>query len=146
MTKDEIEQIYLEGVAKTLPKFPAGHLSKSENPDFLISNESGTLGIELTRIFRKPRQGESVLREQESLREQIVELAKARYDALGRVPIHVGVFFNDQIALRRRDVKPMATTLVDLAMRLMPDPGERREEEYNWVNREYFPEAVEESR
>jgi hypothetical protein len=142
MTKDEIEKTYLEGFAKTLPKFPVGYLSKSENPDFLISNDAGTLGIELTRIFRKPPQGESPLREQESLRDQIADSAKARYDALAQPPIHVGLFFNDQIVVRRRDVKQMAQTLADLAMRLMPDPGQRREEEYNCVNREYFPDAI----
>ena len=91
-TKDETEKTYLEGFAKTLPKFPVGRLSKSENPDFLISNDGSTLGIELTRIFRKPPQGESPLREQESLREQIAESAKARYDVLGQPPIHLVSF------------------------------------------------------
>ena len=76
MTKDEIEKTYLDGFAKTLAQFPVGCLSKSENPDFLVSNEEGTLGIELTRMFRKPLQGESPLRAQESLREKIIESAR----------------------------------------------------------------------
>src|SRR3990172_5338391 len=142
MTKDEIEKTYLDGFAKTLAKFPVGWLSKSESPDFLISNEEGTLGIELTRIFRKPSQGESPLRAQESLRERITESAKARYDALGQPPIHVGVLFNNQFALRRQDVKQIAQRLADVAIRLIPDPGERRVEEYKWINRNYFPEAI----
>ena len=142
MTKDEIEKTYLDGFAKTLAKFPVGWLSKSESPDFLISNEEGTLGIELTRIFRKPSQGESPLRAQESLRERITESAKARYDALGQPPIHVGVLFNNQFALRRPDVKQIAQRLADVAIRLIPDPGERRVEEYKWINRNYFPEAI----
>jgi len=142
MTKDEIEKTYLDGFAKTLAKFPVGCISKSENPDFLISNEEGTLGIELTRIFRKPLQGESPLRAQESLRERITESAKARYVALGQPPISVGLLFNNQVVLRRRDVKQIAQTLADVAMRLIPDPGERRMEKYNRINRNYFPEAI----
>jgi hypothetical protein len=140
--KDEIEKTYLEGFAKNLAKFPAGRLSKSENPDFLISNEEGTLGIELTRMFRKPLQGERPLREQESLREQITESAKTWYVALGQPPIRVAVLFNNRVTLRRRDVKGIAQTLTKVAIRLMPDPGKRRVEEYKWINRNYFPEAI----
>ena len=142
MTKDDIEKTYLDGFAKTLAQFPVGCLSKSENPDFLVSNEEGTLGIELTRMFRKPLQGESPLRAQESLREKIIESAKARYVALGQPSIRVGVLFNNRIALRRRDVKEIAQRLADLVIRSIPDPGERHMKQYNRINRNYFPEAI----
>ena len=141
-TKDEIEKTYLDGFAKTLAMFPVGCLSKSENPNFLINNKEGTLGIELTRMFQKPLQGQSPLRAQESLRERITQLAKARYIALGQPPIRVGVLFNNRVVLRRKDVRPIAQMLADVAMRLIPDPGEQRTEEYHSVNRSYFPEAV----
>jgi hypothetical protein len=141
-TKDEIEKTYLDGFAKTLPMFPVGCVSKSENPDFLISNEAGTLGIELTRMFREPLHGESPLRGQESLRERIKDSAKAKYAALGQPPISVGVLFNNRVVLRQRDIEPIAQMVAGLASRLMPEPEKQCIEEYNWVNRSYFPEAI----
>jgi hypothetical protein len=142
MTKDELESIYLNGFAKAIQDFPVGRLVKSENPDFLVHSAPGTIGVELTRVFRKPAEDESPLREQESLRERVAELAKVRYSESGRPPVHVSIFFNDQVALRRQDVELLAGQLVSLTMRLMPNSGERREEEYNWINRDYFPEPL----
>jgi hypothetical protein len=142
-TKTEVERTYLNGFAKTLKDFPAGCILKSENPDFLISaDERPIIGIELTRMFRTPVQGEPPLREQESLREQIKYSAKARYVDLAQPPISVGVLFNNRVVLRRRDVKRVAQMLADVAIRLMPDPGEQRTEKYNSINRNYFPEEV----
>jgi hypothetical protein len=143
MTNKEIEQYYLNGFARTLAKFPVGRRLQPDppSPDFLISNEDGTLGIELTRIFLKPSQGKSPPREQESLRNRITESARARCRALGQPPIRVLLFFNNQVTLRKGKVEQIAEKLAALVNRLIPDPGEQIEEEYKWVNRAYFPEA-----
>jgi len=66
MTKDELETVYLRGLARSLPGFPEGEVSKSENPDFLVRGADHLLGIELTRLFQRPAPGQSPLREQES--------------------------------------------------------------------------------
>jgi hypothetical protein len=142
VTKDELERIYLEGFSRAVSSFPAGAISKSENPDFLVRSSDHTIGIELTRLFRRPARGQSPLREQESLRERIAAVAKSRYDAMNRPPIHVSIHFNDQLALRKTEVSSLAGRLVELATRLTPDVGGRSEEEYDWLNRAYFPEQI----
>lgn len=51
VTKDEVGTIYLEGLSRALSGFPNGRVAKSENPDFLVTLDRGTLAIELTRLF-----------------------------------------------------------------------------------------------
>jgi hypothetical protein len=100
------------------------------------------LGIELTGLFQKPAPGQSPLREQESLREQITTMAKAQYDAMGAPPLHVSVHFADHPPVRKSDVRLLADKVVNLALRHTPPVGGRSHEEYDWVNREYFPEQI----
>jgi hypothetical protein len=140
--KEELERIYIEAFANAYPAFPSGRMDKSENPDFLVHNGEDVLGIELTRIFRKSRHELSPMREQESLRERIADIAKSEYDERDLPPVHVSVFFDDQHILRKADVRRIAEKLVALVVRLMPEPGYSCEEEYDWINREYFPEEV----
>ena len=142
MTKNDLERRYLDGFAQIASEFPKGVISKSESPDFLIQSDDHTIGIELTRLFRKSARGHALPREQESLRERIATEAKARYDAMTRPPIHVSIHFNYHPALRKADVSGLATRLIDLAVRLTPDVGGKSEEEYTWLNRAYFPEQI----
>ena len=142
MTQDELEHIYLQEFAKALPAFPSGTPQKSKNPDFLVHLSDHTLGIELTRLYRAALPGTPPLKSQESLRERIAAGAKAQYDAQGLPPIHVSVSFNDQFPLKKTDVRRISQQLVNLAIRLLPEPGSFREEEYQWTNRAYFPQEV----
>ena len=57
------------------------------------------------------------------LREQITESAKTRYVALGQPPIRVRVLFNNRCSLTTTRRKRDSTTLTEVAIRLMPDPG-----------------------
>jgi hypothetical protein len=138
VTKDELERIYLEKFAKSLPDFPSGTPEKSMNPDFLLHLSDHTLGIELTRLYRAAPSGTPSLKSQESLRERIAAAAKKQYDVRGLAPVRVTVTFNDQFPLKKTDVKRLSQQLVELAIRLRPESG-LREEEFQWKNRAYFP-------
>jgi hypothetical protein len=142
MTKDELEWAYLNGFAEAFADFPTGKIEKSENPDFLLRGGSHTLGIELTRLFHPPEQSGFLLREQESLRQSVVTNAKRLYDVYGLPAVNVGVFFNDHHPLRKVDVRAVSRSVFDIVVRLNPKTGESREEEYDWVNRAYFPEQI----
>jgi hypothetical protein len=143
MTKEELEFLYLNRFAETFPEFPAGEVIKAENPDFLICNGQEKIGIELTRIFRKPPiDGSSPPRAQEELRERIVTLAKAKCDEMGIAPVHASVFFNEFHSFKKTDVEPMAGRVASLIAKLLPDTGCSIQEEYMWTNRDYFPEEV----
>lgn len=142
MTKAVSERRYLQAFATALRNFPAGALFKSENPDFLLHVADGVLGIELTRIFRPAPAGTSPAREQESLRERVVAMARDRFAEAAMPPAYVSLHFNELVPLRKRDVPHLAKMLVELASRLMPAPGGSREEEFTWWNRSYFPESM----
>jgi len=140
--KEELEIGYLEGFLEHCPMPPSGVPRKSENPDFLLETAEGTLGIELTRILMPGLLGWSTLREQEALRRRVADEAKRIYDAPSLPAVHVSLFFNEQFPIAKRDVGQLARMLADVAMRNLPDPDSRKEEEYNWLNRSYFPEQL----
>jgi hypothetical protein len=140
--KEELEIGYLEGFLENCPMPPTGVPRKSENPDFLVETPEGTLGIELTRIFMPGLLGWSTFREQEALRRRVADEAKRLYDATSLPAVHVSLFFNEQFPIAKRDVGPLSRMLADLAVRNLPEPESRREEEYNWLNRSYFSEQL----
>jgi hypothetical protein len=58
-TKKEIERRYMEEARLASPLFPSGPLHDHERPDFLISTDSGVLGIEVTELCREEPRAES---------------------------------------------------------------------------------------
>src|SRR6266436_3159060 len=60
--------------------FPRGDIESSEEPDFLISAETNKIGIELTHYVRGQSSNGSKLRKNEVLRDQIVKLARSRFE------------------------------------------------------------------
>ncbi len=140
--KDEVEIGYLEKFLESCPAPPIGVPRKCENPDFLVETAEGTLGIELTRIFMPGLLGWSTLQEQEALRRRVADEAKRIYDATSLPPLHVSLFFNEQFLITKRDVGELAKMLAEVAIRNLPEPDSRKEEEYNWINRSCFPEQL----
>jgi hypothetical protein len=142
MKKKELERLCIERFLEVLTVQYLGKLVDHENPDFLLVGKDGTVGIELTRLYREATQGDSPLKEQEVLREQTMKRAKDIYDARHLPPIHVSVHFNHSCRLKKNELADMAATIADLGERNIPLEGGSQTEEYNWMNRAYFPDTI----
>lgn len=137
LSKKNREQAYLDRFREVCTDIPAGTLIPSEKPDFLIQHSEGTLGIEVTEIHSSVG-----LSEQQSLQKRVVDLASRKYDQSGGPAIWVSVHFNDNVLLTKNMCASLAEKLYQLALRNLPlDAGGHKEERYDYINREYFPEA-----
>ena len=142
MSKDKLERKYLDAFALALGHFPLGRIEKFEHPDFLVHRESTVLGIELTRLFHQPTAPRFLLREQESLRHHVANVAKHSYDSKNGPPIHVTIFFNDQVPVRKARLNSLADSVAAIALRMASAADALQEESFNWTNRAYFPEEI----
>jgi hypothetical protein len=143
MEKKALEQLLIARFLEVIQARDLGHMSAHENPDFLLQSDSGMLGIEITRLYRKAAPGESPLKEQEVLREGVMKRAKAIYEGRALPPIHVSVHFNQAFRLRKQAVEQTAAVVAALGERLIPDTENgSTSEEYEWTNRAYFPDTI----
>jgi hypothetical protein len=89
--KKEIESAYLHEARRLTDIFPPGEFVPHENPDFLITTEGKTYGIEVTELcLEKPRTEAATL-------ERIPENAKTLYNQrTGAVPVDVSIVYSRQ--------------------------------------------------
>jgi hypothetical protein len=117
-------------------------LESCEAPDFRLHDESKTTGLEVTRLFHSPGKVGMPRRAIESLREDVVERARSLYKSTEQPIVHVSVFFNSSKAFNKPRVSTLANELNDLVIRNIPLPDSHTEEEYDWINRDWFPEEI----
>lgn len=117
-------------------------LEPGEAPDFRLTNQAETIGLEVTRLFHLPDRDGIWRRATESLREDVVRRARTMYECEGGPPIHVSVFFNSSTPFTKQRVKTLADELKTLVIRNLPNPDSHATEEYDWINREWFPEEI----
>lgn len=92
---------------------PNGEVVPSEEPDFRIETETGTLGIELTEVLPPPRnESFSSPVAEEDLHKSVIEIAEKDYRMAGGLPVKVSAFFWD-IERARNKKREMADGLVD---------------------------------
>jgi len=89
--KKRVETIYVEEARRVSSMFPAGALVPHERPDFLLSADEGTIGIEVTELCREAPRAEGAKLSK-------VAAAKQRYDRLANaVPVEVSASFAPRI-------------------------------------------------
>ena len=142
MTKKEKETIYLNRFRESFLEFPSGEIEACENPDFLIHAETGRIGIEVTRLYRRTPANKSPLQEQEGLRRLILDRARQLYESQARPHIQVTVHFNTQYRLRKRDVESTAKDVVSLVLEYIPEQNSFISLEENENNMERWPETL----
>ena len=141
--KKQKERRYLMRFKEVCSAFPDGEVRDCERPDFIISRTEGDLGIEITQLFQTPAPSKRPLQEQESLRKRIVDEAQSQYNLLGNRPIWVTIYFNHNYLLKKRDVKALGDKVAGIVQRNIPSlNGPAKDEVYDWVNRDYFPEQI----
>lgn len=140
--KKDLERRYLDQVRDLLTDFPQGAIDEREQPDFLVNTADRVIGIEVTELHRANDSQPVPMQGREAVRGQIVQRAKVLYDGGGVPPIDCCVHLKD-LPYRRTDIEPLAAKIAALATRNIPPEGTlSRREQYDWVNREYFPEEV----
>jgi hypothetical protein len=111
-----------------------------ESPDFVLKREASVVGVEVTRLFHSAAIGMMPRQAAEQLRTRVVKEAERLYVAGGHPPVLASVHFNPSHGFKKGDVPHLAQRLLQLVLRNMPAIDSRQEEEYEWENREWFPE------
>jgi hypothetical protein len=118
-------------------------IQANEEPDFVLTFGLRRVGIEMTDLYwNQTRAGPAPRQEQESLRRRVVRLAERLYADRFLPPVHVSVRFNDQFELDKAAITPLATRMADWAASRLPQTGASFAEEYDWLNRVYFPQEL----
>lgn len=140
--KKDLERHYLDRVRNLLADFPLGIIHEREQPDFLVNTADRIIGIEITELHRANDSQPVPMQGREAIRDQIVQRAKALYVGEGLQLIDCCVHLKD-LSYHRTDIEPLAAKIAALAKRNIPPEGTlAKREQYDWVNREYFPEEV----
>lgn len=142
VSKKDVERWHLCRFEESYSDFPSGEVHPGETPDFRIVSPDRSVGIELTQLFRPSEDGRQPLQEIERLRDLIVEKAEALYIGTGGPPLDVLVYFASHAVLNKANRDDVAARLAGLVSRRLPEAGQSYSEEYDWVNREWFPEEL----
>jgi len=140
MASKERERLFLEGFSRRYLNFPGGEIVGFEAPDFLVRGEDPVTGIEVTELFVQPDPGERAMKEQETLRRQVVDAAQMLAEGCGLPALQVRVYFNHLTRLAKRDVIPLAESLVSLISANLPPENEAVEIDGNRYDGDGFPE------
>lgn len=115
-------------------------IEPGEVPDFRLGYGTAHVGLEVTRIFHPPLDAAVPRKAIESLRERVIREAQSSYERGNHPPVWVFLFFNPSKPFGKSDVGRLSNSLCQLVRRNLPKPGFHNEEDYNWLNREWFPE------
>lgn len=118
--KKDRENRYIEKVKLLYAKFPPGSVVSDEEPDFLVTNEQTTCGIELVQYVRGQGKGGSPIRWREELHHQIIVLAKSKYEAQSAIPVSVHLHWFHHRELRGTDVDRISDDICELVINCRP--------------------------
>jgi hypothetical protein len=117
-SKKEIEDWVFSAARAACPLIPAGEYVQREEPDFLITTESGRIGLELTELLRPAKDGERRPVAEESRHNKVVQRAEQLYRSMPNAkPIKVSVGFKYGIEY---DEKEMAFALATFVLAHYP--------------------------
>lgn len=142
LTQKQIERWQFDRFIDLCCFEPPEEIKETEEPDFIIRQDGRSVGVELTDLYWEPAPGSVPHQAIESLRARAVDKACSLYSAKGLPALHVSVHFNPSYVPHKKDVSRLAHSVATLIANNVPEEGERFEEDYNWVNRNYFPEEI----
>lgn len=141
--KQRDEMFWVERLKELSSDFPTGEIApwKPDPPDVVVRAPAKIIGVEVRRLVRPTQSGTQLLQARENNCRRIVEEAKQIHEAAKLPPVRVSVFFGPQ-NLPSKEIQPLAEALAEIVRRNIPRPGEAMEEEYEYTNRDYFPEQI----
>ena len=141
LRKKDIERHYFDRFRALFQPFPEGLIKPTEEPDFLVVGSARSIGVELTELHRTAQPDRAPLQATEAMRNRVAARAQELYLQNVLPPIRCTIFMQDT-HIEKSQVEQLASAVVDIALRNLPPPNSSVTESYNWVNREYFPEAI----
>lgn len=141
-SKKEVERWQFNQFISLFPGFPAGQIETSEEPDFIVDTGDLKIGVELTDLYWENPVDSSPQQAQESLRFRIAETAQRLYEKEGLPNLYASIHFNSQYVLRKSEVQRLSKMIADVLVKNVPSIGQSYGEEYDWDNRDYFPEEI----
>jgi hypothetical protein len=118
--KKHWEKQYLEKVKLLYAAFPRGALIECEEPDFLVTSEVTTCGIEMVQYVRGQGKGGSPIRWREELHKQVIVLAKSKHEGQSAIAVSVHVHWLHHRELRSGDVDRIADEICKLVNSCQP--------------------------
>ena len=109
--KKAAERRHVAAFFAARPDLALEDLVPNEAPDFLGRWGARRVGLEVTRLPVPSRPSMPVAEEQDSLRQRVVEAARAQHQAAGGLPLHVQVIFSHHGGLTKRRVPDLAARL-----------------------------------
>lgn len=96
-SKKDVEREYLEMARRARQIFPLGDVQEGERPDFRILTPSGSLGVEVTKLYPTAAPGEhQTPRERRAIRHRTITEARRLFQKGGGPEITVEVFFSSR--------------------------------------------------
>lgn len=140
--KKRREKRQFQVFCKLYDAFPEGTIEDDrERPDFRVTTPTGvTIGIDLMDVYLA--KGPRTQQAQECLRPRIADLAQKKWGESQGISVHVSVHFNPIYEIKKTEVEAIATNIVGIVKRIMPQTEGIAEESYGWLSRHYFPEAI----
>jgi hypothetical protein len=139
MPDKQRERWYFEALQRAIPELTAGSAEEPEPPDFVVQCDSRRIGVELTVFHLPAAVGQRPHQEQQSLKEHIVRLAESTHTDRGGPALYVGVYFNLNRVLTKKDIQPLSRAIAD-AVLAAPRPRSMNEPvELTWEQR---PEGI----
>jgi hypothetical protein len=148
-----IEQKHLELFKSLFPEFPEGEVIPGENPDFLVHLDESKLGIEHTKIHKKPdkknnkQSGQEKPREvlsqaYESSQNKIVAMAREIAESRGIPKTWVDIIFRKNTRLNNKDCPKLAQDIVRVIEETIDSEKCIRLDKSYDVKKENLPEEV----
>lgn len=122
--KKELELRYIEMLRSQLPDFPEGEMElDGEEPDFVISNPRGIVGIEVRRLFKESKDEQAPKQAREAEAWKVVRLAQAAAEKQNIPIARVSVIFSSDVDLRKTNRSLFSGWLVEIVRNNLT-PGE----------------------
>ena len=116
-TKDVNERIFIEQFRQVYPFFPDGILTKgvpNKEPDFILTNPGGQLGIEMARLYRDHGKDQFGILRQSKFQAMLVQNARSEYEQRQLPRYRIYISFNERSGLSPKNLNTLSRVLVDL--------------------------------
>lgn len=118
-----LERFLLDRFLSTLDYSIGGRIIPGEKPDFIIQRKPSCIGVEVTRYLVQPEPGEHPKKEQESLRDQVLELASEEFSRQDNRLVHVNVLFSSSKTIYKRNIHSIANDIVTIVCKFDVELG-----------------------
>ncbi|MCP9492832.1 MAG: hypothetical protein MSG64_00085 [Pyrinomonadaceae bacterium MAG19_C2-C3] len=142
MMRKAREQWQIERFRAICPVFPKGDINPCEKPDFLVEDDAGVIGIELTELYRTTPADQLPMQVSESLANRVVQQAQTIYEERGGAVLWVSVAFGIHAKLQKNHVSELAYKLANIIINTDITPDEYIRVENDYFDTDFFPEDI----